>query len=288
MPFKKLISKVKSCFGIKSNKVSPLITNNHFNIVLTPEIEYAWNGHPTATCCKQVYSACFNGHLDCLKLLIDYEHSLFTPEHISHTKSQTCPYFCWMAANGTIEMFHYLLSIGYRPSWSHFLSDLIRYHNLSLLQDIHNAKHIFYLKHIYAHFFEGNLREGDLDDPRVTETFLYFLNHGSREGFWLFQACFPILQIVSRGIKDVPIERFDHLQQATRLIMECLAMVAQRDLTTRRIADRDSLFASHRPIFDKLVAMSFRKDLLVKVMLASDIMTKDLVMYVVSPYLDPY
>jgi len=293
MPFKKLIDKLKSCFGYRTSKVSPEAMLSP--IQLSSEIQYAWYGHPTATCCKQIHTACFDCHLDCLKMLIEYEHRLFSEEHIAHTKRQTCPYFSWMAPNGTIEIFNYLMSIGYHPSWSHFLSDIIRYHNITLLQDLHKAKLLpndpkgssWYLKHIYAHFFEQNLREGDLDDPRVTETFLYFLNYGSQEGFSLLQGSIYILDIVSRGIKEVPIEHLDNLYEAIRLILMCLAYIAPRDEDTRRIR-RDSLIECYQSIFDKLVAMSVRKDLLVQVMINSDIITKDLVKYVVSPYLEPY
>ena len=228
MGFRKLIDSVKSCLGVRSSKVHPSsVLLEYPTLQGNPEIYYAWHGCPTSECCKDMNRACKKGHLDCLKQIVEYEIKIFSKEKVEYLKSQTCPYFCWMAENGTVEMFRYLTSKGYHPSWSHFFSEVIRCHNLDLLKDIQeDTKDNWILSHIYTYFFFENIREGDLDDPRVTETFLYFLNHGSRYDFSLFQATFCILDIVKRGIDKIPNERFDDISQAKRLIIESLAMAA--------------------------------------------------------------
>ena len=125
-----------------------------------------------------------------------------------------------------------------------------------------------------------------MDDPRVTETFLYFLNHGSREDFSLFQATFYILDIVKRGIDKIPIERFDNLYQAKQLILESLAMAAPLK-HPNNLFDPEDFIKTYQPIFDKFVEMKKRKVDIIYDIIQSDIITKDVVLYVVSKYI-PY
>ena len=288
MGFRKLIDSVKSCFGVQSSKVHPRsVLLEYPTLQENPELHYSWYGCPTATCCRDIYRACKKGHLDCLKEIVEYELTIFSKEKVEYLQSRTCPYFCWMAENGTVEMFRYLISKGYSPSWSHFFSEMIRCHNLDLLKSIQeDTKDKWLLSHIYSYFFFENIREGDLDDYRVTETFLYFLNHGSLEEFSLFSATFYILDIVKRGISKIPVERFDDLPQAKQLILESLAMAAPLK-NPNNLFDPKNFVETYQPIFDKIIDMKNRKVDIVYDIIQTDIITKDVVLYVVSKYI-PY
>lgn len=69
---KKLTHKLKSCFGFKSSKVEPE------TILLSSQLQYIWYGHPTTTCCKQIISACYSDHLNCLIKLLEYEEKVLS------------------------------------------------------------------------------------------------------------------------------------------------------------------------------------------------------------------
>jgi hypothetical protein len=269
---------VKCCVGHKRNQVSPLN-------------QYMWYGHPTSKCCKNIHCACYAGHFDCLKLLIKYEQSIMDANDLLYHK-QSCHYFSWLTNRGTIDMFTFLLFQGYRPSsWSHFFSNVIQSQNLQLLKDIHstkvlaNIKNSWSLEHIYAYYFLDNLREGDLNNPELTKTFLYFLNYGNQDDFVLFQATYPILEIVFRGIEKVPVECFDELLPAMHIVKQCLLMITPSKTESNDYQNHFVLPEKYYVIVDKFHKISLRKQDVIKHITHLNIITKELVLYVVGLYL---